>query len=118
MKLKKLKLGPAMGNDVFVRFHRSVNMSPNEIRAWAKNPKAREASFEATRRRLPALASLKNKPRRQWTARDMAFARRVLSFNARMEGMVRKWGCTRKAVISLRNWGRQPPKCPAPPRKK
>lgn len=110
----KRKLGPAMGNDVFVRFHRSVNMSPSEIRAWAKDPRAREASFEATRRRLPSLAALKSKPRRQWNARDMAFARRVLSFNTRMEGMVRKWGCTRKAVISLRNWGRQPGMCPVP----
>lgn len=98
-------------------FNRSVNMTPGEIRAWARDPRAREASFEATRRRLPALAALKAKPCAKWTERDRKYARRVLSFNTRMGGMVRKWGCSRKAVISLRNWGRQPPACPVPPRR-
>lgn len=98
-------------------FKKSVNMSPAAIRAWAKDSRAREASFEATRRRLPALAKLKSKPCARWTGRDEKFAKRVLSFNARMSGMVKQHGCTRKAVISLRNWGRQPPKCPVPKRR-
>lgn len=100
------------------RLKRSVNMSPESIRAWAADPRSREASWEATRRRLPALARLKAKPCAQWTAKDEQFANRVLSFNARMEGMVRVHGCTRKAVISLRNWGRQPTACSIPPPKK
>lgn len=104
-------------NDTCRRFKTSVNMSPAAIRAWAKDSRAREASFEATRRRLPALADLKAKPCARWTGRDESFARRVLSFNARMSGMVKQWGCTRKAVISLRNWGRQPPACPVPPKR-
>ena len=45
---------PAIQN----RFRRLVNMSPAEIRAWAKDPRAKLASFESTRRRLPALADL------------------------------------------------------------
>lgn len=97
------------------RFHRSVNMSPGEIRRWARDPRAREASFESTRRRLPALAALKAKPVRDWTPRDVSFAKRVVNFNTRMSGVVQKWGCTRKAVISLRNWGHQPRGCPKPP---
>jgi hypothetical protein len=96
------------------KFKKNVNMSPAAIRAWAKDPRAREASFEATRRRLPALATLKAKPCGKWNSRDEKYAQRVLNFNTRMEGMVGKWGCTRKAVISLRNWGRQPPKCSIP----
>jgi hypothetical protein len=96
------------------KFKQSVNMSPAAIRAWAKDPRAKEASFEATRRRLPALAALKAKPCGKWTKADERFAKRVLSFNARMEGVVRQHGCTRKAVISLRNWGRQPLKCAIP----
>lgn len=99
------------------KFKQSVNMSPAAIRAWAKDPRAKEASFPATRARLPALAALRAKPCAEWTERDEKFARRVLSFNARMEGVVRQYGCTRKAVVSLRNWGRQPTSCPVPPRK-
>jgi hypothetical protein len=105
-------------NDIVTRFKKSVNMSPGQIRSWAKDPRAKEASFKSTRSRLPRLAALKSKPASQWTAADYHLAKRVLSFNARMEGMVRVHGCTRKAVISLRNWGRQPPKCPIPERKK
>jgi len=93
-------------------------MGPDSIRAWAKDPRAKRASGADTRRRLPALAALKAKPCDQWNKRDKDFAKRVLSFNARMEGMVRKHGCTRKAPISLRNWGRQTPLCPIPARKK
>lgn len=100
------------------RLKKSVNMSPDAIRAWAKDPRAKEASWSETRRRLPALARLKAKPCNQWTAADERFAGRVLSFNARMEGMVNVHGCTRKALISLRNWGRQVSKCAIPPRKK
>lgn len=95
-------------------FKRSVNMSPGAIKSWAKDPRAREASFEATRRRLPRLAELKRKKCSRWTAKDEALAKRVLSFNARMQGVVNQHGCTRKAVISLRNWGRQPAKCAVP----
>jgi hypothetical protein len=98
------------------KFNKSVNMSPSAIRAWSKNSMAREASFESTRRRLPALAALKAKSCSKWNAQDEKFAKRVISFNARMSGMVTKWGCTRKAVISLRNWGRQPTSCPMPQR--
>ena len=92
-------------------FHESVNMSPDEIRRWARDPRALCYSFEATRRRLPALAALKGK-RGEWTAQDCAYARRVLAFNRRMEGGMRRDGCTDGYVISLRNWGRQPKACP------
>lgn len=96
------------------RFNTSVNMTPAAIRAWAKSPQAKCASFASTRARLPALAELKAKPASKWTAKDVAFAKRVLSFNARMSGVVKKHGCTPKAVVSLRNWGRKVPGCRAP----
>jgi len=95
------------------RFHKSVNMTPAQIHAWSRDPRAKEASFESTRRRLPALAALKAK-KSKWNNKDIRFAKRVLSFNARMQGVVNQHGCTRKAVIALRNWGRQPPKCGIP----
>lgn len=99
------------------RFHRgptAVNMSPAAIRAWAKDPRAKRASWASTRARLPRLAALKAKPRGAWTARDCAYAERVLAFNARMLGMRRAHGCTPKIVISLRNWGHQPRGCAIP----
>lgn len=99
-------------------FKRSVNMSPKAIEAWTRDERAREASFESTRRRLPRLAELKRKKCTRWTKQDEALAKRALSFNARMEGVVNEHGCTRKAVISLRNWGRQPKKCGVPPKMK
>lgn len=95
-------------------FNRSVNMTPGEIRAWAKDRRSLEASEPETRRRLPALASLKAKPCARWSKRDVDAAKRVLSFNARMGGLVRVKGCKRVAVLSLRNWGRQPPQCAVP----
>lgn len=103
------------GDSRCAEFKRSVNMSSAAIRVWAKDPRAKLASFASTRQRLPALAKLKSKPCPQWTAADEKFAKRVLSFNARMSGVVRKFGCTKKAVISLRNWGRST-KCALPPR--
>jgi len=89
------------------RFHRLVNMTPAEIRAWHKNPRSKKASFPETRARLPKLARLKAKPVSKWTAADCKFAKRVVSFNARMDGMRKKHGCTEKIDVSLRNWGRK-----------
>lgn len=85
------------------KFRSGVNMTPAQIRAWARDPRAKEASFTATRARLPGLARLRAKDPRRWTEGDCKFARRVNSFNARMQGVVDKHGCTRKAVVSLRN---------------
>ena len=95
------------------RFRRLVNMSPAEIRAWAKDPRAKCFSYSSTRARLPALAALRAKPPAEWTARDCAFARRVVSFNARMSGALRRDGCTDGYTISLRNWGHAP-RCALP----
>lgn len=89
------------------RFNKLVNMSPAEIRRWHKNPRSKKASLPATRRRLPKLAKLKAKAPSKWTKADCDFAKRVVSFNARMDGMRKKHGCTEKIDVSLRNWGRR-----------
>ena len=95
------------------KFHRLVNMSPAAIRAWARDPRAKCASFPETRRRLPALADLKAKPKDQWTATDCTRAQRVISFNSRHLGQMRRFGCTVRETVALRNWGHSP-KCPLP----
>ena len=89
------------------RFRELVNMTPAEIRRWHKNPDSKKASYASTRRRLPALAKLKAKSASRWNKRDCAFAKRVVSFNSRMDGMRKKHGCTEKIDVSLRNWGRR-----------
>lgn len=96
------------------RFHALVNMRASEIRAWAKDPRSKLASWASTRSRLPALATLKAKPVAQWTEADCRFAARVVSFNARMDGMRKEHGCTTKIDVSLRNWGRKAPGCKLP----
>jgi len=101
------------GGDVAARFMRLVNMTPSQIRAWAKDPRSRCYSFASTRARLPALAKLRAKPVSEWTAKDYAFARRVVSFNTRMLGAKRRDGCRDGYTVSLRNWGHDP-RCKLP----
>ncbi len=95
------------------RFRKLVNMSPASIRAWARDPRAKCYSFASTRARLPALASLRAKPVGEWTSRDCNFAKRVVSFNSRMIGALKRDGCRDGYTISLRNWGHSP-KCKVP----
>lgn len=95
-------------------FHRLVNMGAAEIRSWAKDPRAKCASFPETRARLPMLASLKAK-KGAWTQRDCQYAQRVISFNSRHIGQMARFGCTVRETVALRNWGHMP-KCPMPPK--
>jgi hypothetical protein len=95
-------------------FRKLVNMSPESIRSWAKDPRARCASFEQTRKRLPALASLRAKSPGSWNESDCRYARRVNSFNSRHLGQMKQFGCTLRETVALMNWGHRP-KCPMPP---
>ena len=95
-------------------FRKLVNMSPKEIRSWARDPRARCASFPSTRARLPALAALREKAPGGWTEKDCAYARRVNNFNTRHLGQMKRFGCTLRETVALRNWGHMP-KCPMPP---
>lgn len=102
--------------EVVSTFKRLTNMSPSEIRAWAKDPRAKRASEPETRNRLPSLADLAEKISRggSLTKKECDFAKRINSFNSRMGGMRRKHGCKDGIVISLRNWGHQPKACKVP----
>jgi len=107
-----------MARNVCSRFKKSVNMTADAITSWARDERSKEASEDSTRDRLPRLAELKRKKCGTWTHADEVLAMRALSFNARMEGVVKEHGCTRKAVIALRNWGRSVKKCGLPPKMK
>jgi hypothetical protein len=110
---------------VYSKFHKSVNMSPAQIKAWAKDPRAKCASFQETRDRLTkpqmflgykmrSLASLKALPKGSWDEKDCIYAKRVINFNTRHQGALNIHGCTDREIVALRNWGRHPPKCPLP----
>jgi len=92
-------------------FQKLVNMTPAQIRKWSKDERSKKASWESTRKRLPDLAKLKDKPVTKWTKDDCKFARRVVGFNKRMDGMRKEHGSTEKICVSLRNWGRDAPGC-------
>lgn len=97
------------------KFHKLVNMTPAEIRSWSKDSRSKCASFPETRRRLPALAKLKAKNRSSWTETDCKYGQRVVSFNSRHLGQMKRFGCTVRETVALRNWGHMP-RCPMPPK--
>jgi hypothetical protein len=96
------------------KFHRLVNMTPREIVAWSKDPRAKCASFPETRARLPALAKLKAKTG-EWTDADCKYGQRVVSFNSRHLGQMKRFGCTFRETAALMNWAHRP-NCPMPPK--
>lgn len=107
------------------KFKRLVNMSPAEIREWAKDPRSKCASFQATRDRLTkrqvwkgklrlSLAELAGKPVSTWTDSDCEYAGRVVNFNTRHLGALKDHGCTYKEIIALLNWGHRPKSCAIP----
>ncbi len=107
---------------VYSKFHKSVNMTPAQIKAWAKDPRAKCASFQETRDRLTKpqmflgykmrpLAALKALSKGSWEEKDCIYAKRVINFNTRHQGALNIHGCTPRALIALRNWGRMIRKC-------
>ena len=81
------------------RFHKLVNMTPAQIRAWHKNPRSKRASFPATRARLPALADLK--------AGGSGKAKRRSSKRRASRTITRKRGTRRVAAARLEAGGRK-----------
>jgi len=102
-------------------------MTPREIRKWARDKRARCASYPETLDRLthpqfwrgrmnPALADLKAKPVSAWTETDCAYAKNVVGFNKRHREQMKREGnvCKPGRTVALLNWGHNP-KCPLPP---
>jgi len=101
-------------DEVYSSWQDAVNMTPAQLRSWSENPCSREASVRPTqvlRRNLRLL----EKPKQDWTERDVTDAKRTISFIARMReqrpenpraGPVE--GCPSKWAISLLNWAYNP----------
>lgn len=92
--------------EAYKRYHEEVNMGPEKLRAWAKNPCSSKASLsrEPINRNLRILET----PREEWTLATARSAMRTVSFVSRMKGSEQgkpaAKGCPSKRDISLRNW--------------
>ena len=89
-------------------FLRLVNMRPEAIRAWARDPRAHCYSQLATIRRLPKLAALRRRAARVGylpTPAEVRYMRKVVGFIKRHKAQVRTQGCTEGRAVALRNWG-------------
>lgn len=110
-------------DETYRDFRQNVNMSPSQIEKWMKDPRAKEASYERTRRELKLIAKMKRTPKSNWTDAMRDKASRLNAFVARHRAQGEqqasggeRFHCTRKRVIALRNWGHQPPECGVPER--
>jgi 8-oxo-dGTP pyrophosphatase MutT (NUDIX family) len=99
-------------------FSHLINMSGAQIRAWAKDPRSKDASFPHIRAELPLLAQMKDTPPSRWTPKMWDKAMRAVNFVKRHEAQMKKQGAeygtgkyhaTHKRVVALLNWGRRTP---------
>lgn len=108
-------------DDTYADFKNNVNMSAPQIESWMKDPRAKEASYDKTRRELKLIAEMKRTPKSEWTPAMWKKAKRLNAFVARHRAQGKqqasggkRFHCTRKRVIALRNWGHQPSECGVP----
>ena len=104
---------PDVLDDVWRRYHDSVNMTASELERWAENPCSHLASLD----RSPITRNLRllRKPKSEWNERDVADAKRTISFVARMrageQGEPASAECElSRRDISLLNWAFDPRK--------
>lgn len=101
-------------NEVYSKYHATVNMSYSSLKKWAENPCSRAASLS----RAPIARNLRllSKPKDKWTMADVRSANRTISFVSRMKGAEQGEpvkgpngkACPSKRDISLKNWAYSP----------
>jgi hypothetical protein len=101
-------------NEVYSKYHATVNMGYSALKKWSENPCSRAASLS----RAPIARNMRllSKSKDQWTMADVRSANRTISFVSRMKGAeqgekVKGPGgesCPSKRDISLKNWAFSP----------
>ena len=99
-------------DQVYQEWKRWTNLSASQLRSWAESPVSRMASINPAaviKRNLHLLET----PKSQWGAKEIADAKRTISFNQRMSkaeqgSPVRKGVPFSKRDISLINWAYRP----------
>lgn len=99
-------------DEVYAKYHDTVNMSFSELEAWSKSECSKLASLDRSpiNRNLRLLKTKKE----DWGANEVKAANRTISFVSRMKNMeqgkpVNKT-CPSKRDISLKNWAYNPNK--------
>jgi len=99
-------------DEVYKKYHDTVNMSYSELEAWSETKCSRLASLDRSpiNRNLKLLSTQKA----DWGASEVKSANRTISFVSRMKNMeqgepVNK-ECPSKRDISLKNWAYNPNK--------
>lgn len=99
-------------DEVYAKYHDTVNMSASELEAWSKTECSKLASLD--RRPIARNLALLRTAKDQWGAAEVAQANRTISFVSRMKGAEQgepaKEGCPSKRDISLKNWAYDPGK--------
>lgn len=99
-------------DEVFAKYHQTVNMSASELERWADTDCSKKASLD----RSPITRNLRllRKAKSEWTPGDIRDANRTISFVSRMSGAEQGEpavkGCPSKRDISLKNWAYNPDK--------
>jgi len=99
-------------DEVYAKYHDTVNMSYSELEAWSETRCSKLASLDRSpiNRNLRLLSTKKA----DWGANEVKAANRTISFVSRMKNMeqgepVNK-ECPSKRDISLKNWAYNPNK--------
>lgn len=101
-------------DEVYSKYHATVNMGYSALKSWAENPCSKVASL--SRGPINRNLSLLSKKKTEWTMSDVRSANRTISFVSRMKGAEQGEktktsdgkSCPSKRDCSLRNWAYSP----------
>lgn len=99
-------------DEVYAKYHDTVNMSYSELEAWSKTDCSKLASLD----RSPITRNLRllSTKKADWGASEVKSANRTISFVSRMKNMEQgepvNNKCPSKRDISLKNWAYNPNK--------
>lgn len=99
-------------DEVYKKYHDTVNMSYSELEAWSKTECSKKASLD--RSPITRNLNLLSKKKADWGANEVKSANRTISFVSRMKNMEQgepfSKTCPSKRDISLKNWAYNPNK--------
>ncbi len=99
-------------DEVYSKYHDTVNMSYSELKAWSETECSKLASLD--RGPITRNLNLLSKKKSEWGANEVKSANRTISFVSRMKNMEQgepvSKTCPSKRDISLKNWAYNPNK--------
>ena len=99
-------------DEVYAKYHKTVNMSYSELKAWSETDCSKKASLD--RGPINRNLNLLSKKKSDWGAAEVKSANRTISFISRMKNMEQgqpvSKECPSKRDISLKNWAYNPNK--------